>query len=167
MQYQDLSAFKEHVDNLVNALNSSASTGAVDMQPYFFRYTLDTTTALIFGQSVNSLVDEGLDAFSEDFSEAADITAYRGRLGDLYWAYTPARYRKACKSIKVYVDGYVQSALGDLAKQEKSSKNGPDHFVFIKELQDELKDPILVRDQLVNCLLAGRDTTACLMSWTL
>jgi cytochrome P450 len=166
MQYQDLSAFKEHVDNLVDALQSS-SDDVVDMQPLFFRYTLDTTTALIFGQSVNSLTNEGRDAFSDDFSEAADITAYRGRLGDLYWAYTPARFGKACKAIKSYVDGYVQDALGSLEKVGDSSQDHTQNFVFIKELQDELHDPVLVRDQLVNCLLAGRDTTACLMSWTL
>jgi cytochrome P450 len=165
MQYQDLGAFKEHVDNLVNVLRSSI--GTVDVQPLFFRYTLDTTTALIFGQSVNSLVNEGRDSFSNDFSEAADITAYRGRLGDIYWAYTPARFNKACKAIKEYVDDYVQSALGSLEKIQDSSKEPSDNFVFIKELQDELRDPALVRDQLVNCLLAGRDTTACLMSWTL
>ena len=165
MQYQDLTVFQEHVDNLIKTLN--LSNGTVDMQPLFFRYTLDTTTALIFGQSVNSLVNEGQDSFSVDFSEAADITAYRGRLGDLYWAYTPARFSQACKSIKIYVDGYVQNALKSLDLSKESSQDSSDQFLFIKELQKELRDPILVRDQLVNCLLAGRDTTACLMSWTL
>jgi len=116
---------------------------------------------------VNSLLNEGQDSFSKDFSEAADITAYRGRLGDLYWAYTPKRFGKACQAVKVYVDSYVQSALTKIEKSGKIEKNTEDKFLFIKELQDELKDPILVRDQLVNCLLAGRDTTACLMSWTL
>ncbi|RDW69225.1 hypothetical protein BP6252_08245 [Coleophoma cylindrospora] len=164
MQYQDLSAFQEHVDNLVNAVRSS--NNVVDLQPLFFKYTLDLTTALIFGQSVNSLMSEGVDSFSNDFSEAADITAYRGRLGDLYWAYTPARFRKSCKAIKIYVDGYVQSALKTLEKGQDSPEGNTGQFVFIRELQDELKDPILVRDQLVNCLLAGRDTTACLMTWT-
>jgi cytochrome P450 len=165
MQYQDLSAFQEHVDNLINALRSAGDI--IDMQPLFFRYTLDLTTALIFGRSVNSLKNEGLDSFSNDFSEAADITAYRGRLGDLYWAYTPVRLNKACKAIKIYVDGYVQNALKSLEKTRESSEDIVGQFAFIRELQDELQDPILVRDQLVNCLLAGRDTTACLMSWTL
>jgi cytochrome P450 len=164
MQYQDLSAFREHVENLVNTLRSSG--GTVDIQLLFFRYTLDATTALIFGQSVKSLVNECRDSFSNNFSEAADIAAYRGRLGDFYWAYTPARSNKACKAIKIYVDGYIQSALGSREKSQESSEDS-DQFVFIKELQDELRDPILVRDQLVNCLLTGRDTTACLMSWTL
>lgn len=153
------------MDNLIEAIRSSGNI--VDMQPLFFRYTLDLTTALIFGQSVHSLKNEGQDSFSNDFSEAADITAYRGRLGDLYWAYTPARFKKACKAIKIYVDGYVESALGSLDGSEESSEDIKGQFAFIRELQDELKDPILVRDQLVNCLLAGRDTTACLMSWTL
>lgn len=165
MQYQDLSAFKDHVDNLIDAIRSAGDI--VDMQPLFFRYTLDLTTALIFGQSVYSLKNEGIDSFSEDFSEAADITAYRGRLGDLYWAYTPARFTKACKAIKMYVDGYVQSALRSIEKSEKSSEGNGGRFAFIREVQEELQDPILVRDQLVNCLLAGRDTTACLLSWTL
>lgn len=165
MQYQDLSAFQEHVNNLVNALHSAGDI--VDMQPLFFRYTLDLTTALIFGQSVNSLQKEGVDSFSNDFSEAADITAYRGCLGDLYWAYTPPRFNKACKAIKMYVDGYVKNALSSLEKSQESSEEIVSQFAFIRELQDELQDPILVRDQLVNCLLAGRDTTACLMSWTL
>ena len=123
MQCRDLSPFKEHVDNLVNVLRSSSSVGTVDMRPLFFQYTLDTTTALIFGQSVNSLINEGRDAFSDDFSEAADITAYRGRLGDLYWAYTPARLGKACKAIKSYVDGYMEDALGILEKNQDSSKD--------------------------------------------
>ena len=165
MQYQNLSAFQEHIDNLVDSLRSSGNV--VDMQPLFFRYTLDLTTALIFGQSVRSLIKEGTDSFSDDFSEAADITAYRGRLGDLYWAYTPTRFKKACKAIKTYVDGYVQSALRSLERSQESSEDVVGQFAYIRELQDELKDPILVRDQLVNCLLAGRDTTACLLSWTL
>lgn len=116
---------------------------------------------------MNSLLNEGQDSFSEDFSEAADITAYRGRLGDLYWAYTPKRFGKACQAVKVYVDSYVHNALKKIEKSGESEKDAGGKFVFIKELQDELRDPILVRDQLVNCLLAGRDTTACLMSWTL
>lgn len=39
--------------------------------------------------------------------------------------------------------------------------------LFILDLYNELQDPALVRDQLVNVLIAGRDTTASLLSWTL
>ena len=164
MQYQNLGAFREHVDNMISVLEKSE--GVVDLQPIFFRYTLDTTTALIFGQSVHSLVKEEQDSFSESFSEAANITAYRGRLGDLYWAYTPRRFSKACKAIKSYVDDYVVNARGTLGEASEYTESISQRYAFINDLYDELKDPILVRDQLVSVLLAGRDTTACLLSWT-
>lgn len=42
-----------------------------------------------------------------------------------------------------------------------------DRYVFIRNLFDELGDRALVRDQLVNVLLAGRDTTAGTLAYTL
>lgn len=170
MQYQNLGAFQEHVDNMIRVLEKSEGGVWVDLQPIFFRYTLDTTTALIFGQSVHSLVKEGRDSFSDSFSEAANITAYRGRLGGLYWAYTPRRLSKACKAIKSYVDDYVRHARDSSALGKASGliveDNAPQQYAFINDLYNDLKDPILVRDQLVSVLLAGRDSTACMMSWT-
>lgn len=164
MQYQNLEAFREHVDNLVDALH--ASSGLVDLQPLFFRFTLDTTTALIFGQSVSSLKVGGRDSFSDSFNEAAMITAMRARLGDLYWAYTPSRFSEACRAIKSYVDEYITQALKQLQEGSDDQKEAAlSRFAFINELYEDLNDPVLVRDQLVNILLAGRDTTACLMSW--
>ena len=43
MQYQNLEGFREHVENLVETL--SHSQGIVDLQPLFYRLTLDTTIA--------------------------------------------------------------------------------------------------------------------------
>jgi len=40
-------------------------------------------------------------------------------------------------------------------------------YVFIDAIAEESRDPNALRDQLVNILLAGRDTTACLLSWVL
>ncbi|KAM0817194.1 putative Cytochrome P450 [Seiridium cardinale] len=51
-QYQNLDHFREHVDNLVACI---ANNDVADLQPLFFNLTLDTTTALLFGQSVYSL----------------------------------------------------------------------------------------------------------------
>src|SRR6267378_4200958 len=52
MQYQNLDHFREHVDNLTALLPVD---GVVDLQPLFFKLTLDTATALLFGRSVYSL----------------------------------------------------------------------------------------------------------------
>ena len=52
VQRQDLSHFREHVDNLLMCIPSK---GNVDLQPLFFDLTLDTATALLFGHSIYSL----------------------------------------------------------------------------------------------------------------
>ncbi len=81
MQYQNLDNFSEHVDNLLACLPKS--TGTVDLQPLFFKLTLDTTTALLFGQSVHSLKEETdpkFSAFAESFDIAQGGLAKRFRL---------------------------------------------------------------------------------------
>jgi cytochrome P450 len=59
-QYQDLEVFREHVDHLIS--NIAAAGGVVDLQPLFFRLTLDTTTAFLFGESVYSLKEAQIPA---------------------------------------------------------------------------------------------------------
>lgn len=160
--YQDLRGFGEHTDNLIAGLLSSSSSGIVDIQPFLFRFTLATTTALIFGQSVDGL-EEARQSFAKDFDYASRISSLRTRLQDFYWAYSPFRYKAACRGIKDFANVFVKQAL------EVKNRTGPDadRYAFIQDLYDEMQDPVLVRDQLVNVLLAGRDTTACLLSWTL
>ena len=163
--YQDLHGFGEHTENLLAELSFRelrSSNGVVDLQPLFFRFTLATTTALIFGQSAVGHED-GQQDFARDFDYASKITSLRARLQDFYWAYSPARYKAACRGIKDFANLFVRKAL------EEKNRTGPDsdRYAFIQDLYDEMQDPALVRDQLVNVLLAGRDTTACLLSWTL
>ena len=38
---------------------------------------------------------------------------------------------------------------------------------FVDQLAKESSGPVILRDQLLNVLLAGRDTTACCLSWTI
>ncbi|KIW70281.1 hypothetical protein PV04_02566 [Phialophora macrospora] len=114
MQYQSVEVFKEHVDNLVDARKRAPDI--VDLQPIFFRYNLDITTALTFNQSVSPLQNEGRDFFSEDFGYGANVTAMRARLGDFYWLHTSRRFVKACKEVKMYADAFIAQALSD-AKQ--------------------------------------------------
>ncbi|KAL8779064.1 MAG: hypothetical protein Q9194_001633 [Teloschistes cf. exilis] len=112
-QYDNLELFHEAVGNLISVLPAQ---GLVDLQPLFFRLTLDTTTAFLFGDSVNSLQASnkaGESTFASAFNTAQGFMAKRMRLQDLYWL------------------------VGEL------------------------------RSQIINILVAGRDTTACLLSWTL
>lgn len=61
----------------------------VDLQPLFFRYTLDTTTSMLFGKLVSSLEhSDGTQAaseFAESFRVAQHYLHQRSRLINWYW----------------------------------------------------------------------------------
>lgn len=163
INFRDLSTFDRHVDDLVTSLSSSE--GVVDLQPAFFRFTLATTTALIFGDSLSSLGNDDHEAFANSFDHASMVSAIRLRLADLEWVYKPKAFRRACDIVKEYASHFVDEALRDQACNESQAKTRSQ--TLIRDLYQGLENPELVRDQLVHVLIAGRDTTACLMSWTL
>ncbi|RDW82928.1 hypothetical protein BP5796_04419 [Coleophoma crateriformis] len=162
IQYQNLKVFDEHINDLITGL-IQADPGTVDLQPYFFRFTLATTTDLLFGEPVSTLGNDVQDTFGTNFDYASGICALRLRLADLHWLYKTKKFKDACNVVKKYAEFFVTQALKDREKngQEAASERYP----FILDLYEDLQDPALVRDQLVHVLIAGRDTTACLMSW--
>lgn len=79
VQKQDLRVFVPHVEELIQTLGeaAAATTKIVDMEPFFFEYTLSTTTELLFGEPHNSLPEEQRNAVRDNFDYAA--------LGMLLW----------------------------------------------------------------------------------
>ncbi|KAH6672294.1 cytochrome P450 [Halenospora varia] len=161
IQYQDLKAFDGPINDLLGGLRRSS--GIVDLQPLFFAFTQATTTSLLFGEPFTGFDPADHEIFSEEFKYCSLISTLRLRLGDFYWLYSPWKFKKSCDNIKSYASCYVDHALRD--QQENGEEMAFERHPFILDLYKELQDPVLVRDQLMNVLLAGRDTTACLMSW--
>lgn len=160
------------VSNLLSriALDTSQNHVIVDLQPLFFLLTLDVTTAAVFGTSTNSLQDHGRDSglrFANAFDKAQRYLAMRGRLGDFYWILGGKKFNNACKIVHEFVNEIVVDCLSRTAERDKLEAKGREEYLFIDALIKETSDAKAVRDQLVNVLLAGRDTTACLLSWTL
>ena len=149
------------------SLSSSSAGAVVDLQPLFFRFTLATTTTLIFGQPLESFDELEKHNFASSFDYASMISSLRTRLMDLHWIYHPSQYRIACTNIKAYADGFVERALQKRVKSRIMTNETSDSYTFVEDLCTQIEDASLIRDQLVNVLLAGRDTTACLLSWTL
>lgn len=133
--YQDPQGFQEPINNLLSKLSSS--DGLIDLQPLFFHFTLATTTALIFGQPVESSDNEDHDSFASSFDHASWITTLRSRLTDFYWIYNPSHYRAACGTIKAFAGGFVTRALSD--KYGDKSEVASDRYAFIEDLYAELK----------------------------
>lgn len=163
-QYQKLDVFSEHVDNLLACL--SRADEVVDLQPLFFRFTLDTTSAFLFGESTYSLKTSGFKngiRFAHDFDIAQDYVAKRFRLLDLYWLIGGSKFREACRSVHGFVDNIIEKRQGSTL----SSKNEDGRYLFFDVVAQDSKDPAALRGQLINILLAGRDSTASLLTWTL
>lgn len=153
------------MDNLIAWIPQDGSP--IDLQPLFFRFTLDTTTALLFGQSVYSLKSDASSdekEFAEAFNLAQEYLMKRYRLLDLYFLIGGRKFVNACKKVHKFVDGIVARGLADLANTKQDQ---PDRYLFLDVVAQDSQDQYAVRDQLLNILLAGRDTTACLLSWTL
>jgi cytochrome P450 len=165
MQYQNLDLFREHVDNLLEHLPVN---GVIDLQPLFFSLTLDTTTALLLGRSVYSLranIDQDIEnrSFAENFTIAQEGLAKRFRLAPWHFFYNPAKFRLACSNVHRFVERYIE----ERNLQNENNALEEEKYGFIHQVAKESANNNDLRDQLLNVLLAGRDTTACCLSWTL
>ncbi|CUM68613.1 uncharacterized protein PRCAT00006340001 [Priceomyces carsonii] len=147
-----------------------------DIQELFFKLTVDSATEFLFGQSVESLKDESIGENSEDldfngkkgfahaFNTAQAYLATRALSQDLYFLINNAEFRNCNKAVHTFADYYVNLALN--ATQEELDNNSKGGYIFLYELVKQTRDPKVLRDQLLNILLAGRDTTAGLLSFT-
>lgn len=159
---------EEHTEHLVNCI---PKVQVIDLQPLFFQFTFDTTTFLLFGKSMNSLqatstkdaVTSREAEFSEAFRVSQDFLFRRSRLGDAYWLIGGKDFRRQCSIVHRFIDEAVQEALSADYRHDKVD----DVHSFLDALIQETRDPRVLRDQLLNVMLAGRDTTACCLTWTL
>jgi cytochrome P450 len=77
-------------------------------------------------------------------------------------------FRRNLKTVHDFIDSYVSKALASFEKEEKEPKEqqGEKRYVFLQELAKQTTDPLALRWETLNVLIAGRDTTAVLLSNT-
>lgn len=166
-------ALEKHVQALfkhINRLNGAP----FDIQNLFFKLTVDTSTEFLFGQSAFSLRDsdpneieqfEGERDFYTAFNAAQEILSSRAWLQQWFWIYSPKSFKDNCKIVHNFADFYVQRALSMPASEIESKSR--DSYTFLYELVKSTRNPQVLRDQLLNIMIAGRDTTAGLLSFTM
>lgn len=157
--YETLDVFKRSVDDLIHSLSSQP--GVVDLQPLFFLLTLDVSTEFLFGESVRSLKapkSASEQTFGNTFNTAQAFVAKRFRLPDLYWMIGGSKFQKACDDVHHFADQIIDRNL--------SSRSSKRRGVFLDLLAESTADRDALRGQILNLLAAGRDSTACLLTWT-
>lgn len=178
-QVADLDLEERHVSDMLRhmPIKSTGWTDEINLQPIFFRLTLDSATEFLFGESVHSQVSAlpftatdkdtlrnptGLDLseVGKAFDRATHSLGKRARFAENYWLYNPKQFREDCALIHQFADFFVNRALNSDLEKQHSEK-----YVFLHELVKATRDPIEIRSQLLNIFLAGRDTTAGLLGW--
>ncbi|OQD74117.1 hypothetical protein PENDEC_c012G03724 [Penicillium decumbens] len=172
-QISQLDLEEVHVQKAMQALPVAANgwTAVTDIQTIFFRLTIDSATEFLFGESVESQLGaiQGLqrpeDSFAAYFDKSQWVCAQRSRFEKLAFLVNNKETRHSDKQVHDFVDKFVYKALQSV-KNEKSTDEEKANYVFLDALVAATRDPIELRSQLLNILLAGRDTTASLLSWT-
>ncbi|KAF2267432.1 cytochrome P450 [Lojkania enalia] len=161
----DLDIFEEHLQILTKKIEDA---GEVDMLDMFFRYTLDAATHFLLGESVESLINPQTE-FADNFYNAQRVQSIIARIGYLNW-FVPRRYLgfyDSIRKVEDFVNQYIDKALA-LSQFELEKKTSHDEgYTFLHALAAYTRDRRVLRDQILNILLAGRDTTACTLTWAI
>ena len=187
----DLGRFDRHVQRLVAQIPVDGET-TVDLMPLFYRLTLDQATEFLLGESVESLV-AGPESEQRRFGVAFDYV--QGRLGGWNTAGWGARVwpnrkcEEAVRCVHGFVDGFVERAQAkaraaggsregkEIKIEKETGKDGDEgdendgdgkagRYVFLDALALQTSDPIEMRNEILGILLAGRDTTASMLTST-
>lgn len=147
--------------------------GPVDLQDLFFKLTIDTATEFLFGESVdmfsggNPRIAHSAE-FGAAFNRAQEFLANRVRAQGFYSLVDSPEFQKWCAVCRAFTDSFVELALERYhggTNKDKDGGSSEKKYVFLDELVKDTQDPDVLRDQALNILLAGRDTTASVLSW--
>ncbi|KAK6534864.1 Protein kinase alk2 [Arthrobotrys megalospora] len=177
-QITQLENLEEHLQILMDCITEGEE---VDLQELFFELTIDTATHFLCGESCNVLlhrrnvlrqgkeVDDEVPGrkFAQCFNTSQDHLVSRFFLQDLASLHNPKEFKDSTKFCHEFIDRYVKRAIEAhrSGKGGNTTASGTQKYVFLEAIVEETQDPIILRDALLNILLAGRDTTASLLAF--
>ena len=165
-------AFVDHSEQAMARLRlRGAANAVVDMQDLFYRFTLDAVGRIAFGKPLGCLQMERVE-FADAFDKAQFITEKRFLLPfwRAQWCCPWEReLRKCVRTLNEFAAELIaerrREPMEDIAKRL-------DLLSMFMCAVDPTGKPInpddeALRDVVMNFLIAGRDTTANLLTWTL
>lgn len=106
-----------------------------------------------------------LSSFGKSLDAAKAILDRRGALAKYGWLLNSRDFQNHCKTVQAFVDYFVNKKLESSGKKDIEEKSAAGRFVLLNELAKETKDPLTLRNEVLNVLHAARDTTAALQGW--
>ena len=158
-QVGEVLLFERHSQKFL-ALVRKANGETIDINNMLYQFTIDVATEFLFGESIGALDDASGSlalVFNADFKDVQDMMLRRSQAQRFYWVWDSPLFRKKIRFLHDYAERYVEKALATLPEElEERSK---DRYTFLYELVKVTRDRKMLRDQLFNILLAGRNTT--------
>jgi cytochrome P450 len=172
-----LHMLERHFQALLRCVPADGTT-SFDLQNLFILLTIDAATEFLMGQSVHSLEARAAGQsdvpFASDYTFCCLDTVRRLQMGPLSM-FVPFRLDKNRVAARdrawAYVDRFVVEALElrrtgklDHPSADSANDDGAPEYNFLREAARDTDDPVELRTQVLNILLASSDTTSALLS---
>ncbi|KIJ61017.1 hypothetical protein HYDPIDRAFT_31717 [Hydnomerulius pinastri MD-312] len=181
--------FEKHAEDAINQMKTRHRDGyPVDFQDLTSRFTLDSATDFLFGKDVCSLgagllyppssplskdpnfLNHPSNRFAHAFLEAQLAAANRTNYGSSwrfgeFWEDRVQKHMNVCFE---FIDPILKDALvkkqelrsRGLLADEKGEKEVKEGETLLEHLVNYTEDMAVLRDETLNIMIAGRDTTA-------
>ncbi|KAI9058872.1 cytochrome P450 monooxygenase pc-3 [Trametes sanguinea] len=186
--------FDRHAEHALNKMSERLRQGVpVDWQDVVSRFTMDSATEFLFGKDVRSL-DAPLpypsafaraagpapgdvhpaDRCVRAFEAALEATSIRGRFLQSWplFEFWGDRVKKHLRAIDEFVDPIVDDLLRTKAEKvaagvetDDSKEQVRDDETLLEHLAKFTDDPKHIKDEILNILIAGRDTTSATLTF--
>ncbi|KAK0491658.1 cytochrome P450 [Armillaria novae-zelandiae] len=183
----DFDNFERHAVSTISHIKARLGEGfPIDFQDVVARFTLDSATEFLFGKDVESItaglpypadsplansphfVNHPSNLFIKAFSRGMELIASRVQGGGT-WPLIEF-WKDKVQSNREAVDRFIQPVLAKaLDKKSKGIEIESDEetMSLLDLLVRSTNDPKVIQDELVNVLVAGRDTTASLLTFAM
>lgn len=186
----DFDNFERHTQEALKRAKARLAKGyPIDFQDLVARFTLDSATEFLFNHDFHSLdaplpypaqsssksqkdypqsnADHPSNLFVEALVTSQEIIARRGTIGGIwplleFWGDTVVPHRK---TLDHFVQPFLEKGLRE--KETRAADSEEYKGALLDYLVDKTSDQNIIRDEIVNLLVAGRDTTSSLLTFSL
>ncbi|KAF5374229.1 hypothetical protein D9758_004680 [Tetrapyrgos nigripes] len=177
VRISDFDVFERHAEDTLSLLAEHLASGVpVDFQDAIARFTLDSATEFLFGKAVNSL-SAGLPyPASHPLSKNTSTTNFLNHPSTKFvTAFHEAQEtkRRSIERVEEFVLPILDEAVEEKDKRKRDGREEVNSNLkeigdetFLEHLVKFTEDKKVVVDELLNILLAARDTTAALLTFS-
>ncbi|KAF8556689.1 cytochrome P450 monooxygenase CYP63 [Imleria badia] len=181
----DFELFDRHSSRTLSILSDMAAVNQpCDVQDLYARFTIDAASEFLFGKNLDTLsgqlptpgstpsergssTNDAWGTFVKAFEAVQQIITVRARTGIIWPVFELLDDKTSpyVETIRQWVDPLVHQILEEKASKQAGINGNLEEKTFLQHLADSTDDVGMIRDQLLNILLAARDTTACLLTY--